>query len=78
MRAALSVGEGHNDDIDFARDEENFQNGLKRNIAHLSNLARVNQRELARLQEQVPPIPLQYQIFRNAMSNEDYHQPGRY
>lgn len=38
---------------DVARDEENFRSGLKRNIAQLSNLARVNKEELARLREQV-------------------------
>lgn len=57
MRAGLSLGEGGNgnNNIELVRDEENFRNGLKRNIAHLSNLARVNQEELARLQEQVSP-----------------------
>lgn len=38
---------------DAARDEENFRSGLKRNIAQLSNLARVTKEELAKLRGQV-------------------------
>lgn len=52
LRAALSKEEGSRDS-DFARDEENFRSGLKRNIAQLSNLLRVNKEELARLRKQV-------------------------
>eukprot|EP00903_Cladosiphon_okamuranus_P014008 g13027.t1 len=54
-KAALSKEEGSGIS-DVARDEENFRNGLKRNIAQLSNLARVNKEELVRLREQKKAI----------------------
>eukprot|EP00752_Nemacystus_decipiens_P011903 g10554.t1 len=52
LRAALSKEDRSRVD-DVARDEENFRSGLKRNIVQLSNLARVNKEELARLREQL-------------------------
>lgn len=55
LRAALSQEERNALD-DVARDEENFRNGLKRNIAQLSNLARVNKEELVTLREQVQRV----------------------
>ena len=54
LRAALSQEERNA--LDVARDEENFRNGLKRNIAQLSNLARVNKEELNTLREQVQRV----------------------
>lgn len=55
LRVVLSKEEGSGIS-DVARDEENFRSGLKRNIAQLSNLARVNREELARLREQVQNV----------------------
>lgn len=46
-------GERGNGTDDIGREEEKIRNGLKRNIAQLSNLTRVNKEELARLREQV-------------------------
>lgn len=36
------------------REDRAFRNGLQRNVLQLSNLARVNQEKIARLEEQVP------------------------
>ncbi|CAM9804273.1 unnamed protein product, partial [Scytosiphon promiscuus] len=48
------AGEEETEANDFFRgDEEKFRNGLKRNIALLSNMTRVNQAEMARLREQL-------------------------
>ncbi|CAN0482240.1 unnamed protein product [Ectocarpus sp. 12 AP-2014] len=52
-RRKAPSGEGGKGDIEIAKEDENFRNGLKRNIVHLSNLTRVNQEQLARLREQL-------------------------
>ncbi|CAB1121602.1 unnamed protein product [Ectocarpus sp. CCAP 1310/34] len=62
-----SKGEGGKDDIEIAKDDEKFRNGLKRNIIHLSNLTRVNQEQLARLREQVQT--------KKSRTNVDYISP---
>lgn len=65
LPVALSKEEGGGVD-DVARDEENFRSGLRRNIAQLSNLARVNKEELARLRDQVPQRVRFSAYFSNA------------
>ncbi|CAM9783784.1 unnamed protein product, partial [Hapterophycus canaliculatus] len=52
-RFGRKAGEEEPDVTNLDKGEENFRNGLKRNIALLSNLTRANQEELTKLREQL-------------------------